>query len=160
MLLSLLSAQPMDSPLQALDHVHQSLSPRLQAFCTSFSQSGMLFLFHMAFLLSLTGLLPAPSALARSLPRKAFLSGNRPRGSLQSPLSESACPEHRSSRPHAPRLSPECFPPRHHLPSRLLVHFVYSPFLLQENVSPMRQEFAVSPVPGMASGMSEGLTLC
>lgn len=108
----------------------------------------------------LTGLLPAPSVLARSLPRKAFRSGNRPHGSFQSPLSESACPEHRSSRPHAPCLSPACFPPRHHLPSRLPVHFVYSPFLLQENVSPMRQEFAVSPVPGMASGMSEGLTLC
>ena len=108
----------------------------------------------------LTGLLPAPSVLARSLPRKAFRSGNRPCGSFQSPLSESACPEHRSSRPHAPCLSPECFPPRHHLPSRLPVHFVYSPFLLQENVSPMRQEFAVSPVPGTASGMSEGLTLC
>ena len=53
----------------------------------------------------------------------------------------------------------------HHLPCRLLVHFVYSPFLPQETVRPRRQEFVsvlftVSPVAGIASGMLEGLTLC
>ena len=52
LLISLLSSLSVDSPFQALDHVHQSLHPHPQAFCTSFSQPGMLCLLHIPFLLS------------------------------------------------------------------------------------------------------------